>query len=64
MADTLAEGQAALYAAGLKPDYLALVHAQTLEPLATLSQPARLLAAARLGPVRLLDNIAVSAGLS
>ncbi len=59
VADMLTEGEAALNAAGLKPDYFALVHAQTLEPLAELSRPARLLAAAKLGPVRLLDNVAV-----
>jgi pantoate--beta-alanine ligase len=59
VADTLAEGEAALSAAGLKPDYFALVHAETLEPLAENSEPARVLAAARLGPVRLLDNVAV-----
>ena len=43
---------------GMVPDYVALVHAQTLEPLAGLVAPARLIAAAKLGHVRLLDNVA------
>jgi pantoate--beta-alanine ligase len=49
----------ALARAGMTPDYLALVHAETLEPLGAPIRPARLLAAARLGAVRLLDNVAV-----
>ena len=58
----LAEGEARLTAAGFAPDYLALVAAETLEPLAqTTTAPMRLLAAARLGSVRLLDNMGVSA---
>ena len=43
----------------MQPDYLALVNAQSLQPLETLARPARLIAAARAGSVRLLDNIAV-----
>jgi pantoate--beta-alanine ligase len=46
-------------AAGMAPDYIALVHAHSLEPINTLAEPARLIAAAKLGPVRLLDNVAV-----
>jgi pantoate--beta-alanine ligase len=62
VAQVLAEGEARLTAAGFAPDYLALVAAETLEPLAqTTTTPMRLLAAARLGSVRLLDNMAVSA---
>jgi pantoate--beta-alanine ligase len=45
--------------AGMVPDYVALVQAHSLEPLAALAQPARLIAAARLGHVRLLDNVPV-----
>ncbi|MDE1895447.1 MAG: pantoate--beta-alanine ligase [Rhodospirillales bacterium] len=56
---TLHNARHELAAAGMVPDYVALVHAETLEPLGTLQQPARLLAAARLGHVRLLDNLAV-----
>jgi pantoate--beta-alanine ligase len=56
----LAAGQARLVAAGFAPDYLALVVAETLEPLTRKSAaPMRLLAAAKLGTVRLLDNMAV-----
>ncbi|WP_298215357.1 pantoate--beta-alanine ligase [Acidocella sp.] len=56
---TLAAARDRLIAQGMLPDYLALVQAETLEPLAVLQAPARLLAAARLGPVRLLDNLGV-----
>lgn len=40
-------------------EYLDLRHPQTLTPLGRLDGPARLLAAAWLGPVRLIDNVAV-----
>ena len=57
----LDSGLATLRGAGFAPDYLALVEAETLRPLAAprTGGPMRLLAAARLGSVRLLDNIAV-----
>ncbi|MCW8307259.1 pantoate--beta-alanine ligase [Acidiphilium sp. PA] len=55
----VAAGEAALVAAGFTVDYLALVDAQTLEPLSDRVGAARLIAAARLGTTRLLDNIAV-----
>ena len=62
VAQVLAEGEARLIAAGFAPDYLALVAAETLEPVQQkTTAPMRLLAAARLGSVRLLDNMAVSA---
>lgn len=49
-----------LIAAGFtKLDYLELCDAETLEPLAELKTPARLLAAAWLGQTRLIDNVAV-----
>jgi pantoate--beta-alanine ligase len=59
----LAAGRERLVAAGFAPDYLALVAAESLEPLDALdrARPMRLLAAARLGAVRLLDNMAVTA---
>ncbi len=41
------------------PDYVTLVGAETLEPLDMFTKPARLIAAARLGSVRLLDNLPV-----
>lgn len=48
-----------LAASGMIPDYVALVQAETLEAIAQLTPPARLIAAARLGTVRLLDNLPV-----
>ena len=51
----LAEAVAALAAAGFVPDYLALVQPDTL--LTWTGGPGRLLAAVRLGDVRLLDNM-------
>jgi pantoate--beta-alanine ligase len=60
VADTLAAARTDLLAAGFeKVDYLALCHAETLEPLSVHADPARLLAAAWAGGVRLIDNIAV-----
>ncbi|WP_435164458.1 pantoate--beta-alanine ligase [Falsirhodobacter sp. 1013] len=50
----------ALRAAGFASvDYVELCDAETLEPVGTLSRPARLLAAASIDGVRLIDNIAV-----
>ena len=55
-----AEGAATLLAAGFDHvDYLEFRDADSLEPVATLNQPTRLLAVARLGETRLLDNLAV-----
>lgn len=51
----LTEAVVALTDAGFAPDYLALVEPQTLRPWQ--GGPGRLLAAARLGEVRLLDNM-------
>ena len=61
VAASLDEAVATLRGAGLAPDYLALVGAGTLVPLTARRQdgPMRLIAAARLGAVRLLDNVAV-----
>ncbi|HEY0149990.1 MAG TPA: pantoate--beta-alanine ligase [Allosphingosinicella sp.] len=38
-------------------DYVALCDAETLEPVTSLTRPARLLAAAKLGRTRLIDNL-------
>lgn len=57
----LAAARQAVAAAGLGPvDYLAVVDGETMEPRDEPSgRPARLVAAIRLGPVRLLDNMPV-----
>jgi pantoate--beta-alanine ligase len=62
VAAVLDQAKASVTAAGMQPDYLALVDAHSLEPLESLAdaRPARLLAAARAGTVRLLDNVAVT----
>jgi pantoate--beta-alanine ligase len=61
VADALAGARARLAAAGFDPiDYVALCDADTLVPLDTLDRPARLLAAARIGKTRLIDNLAVT----
>lgn len=41
-------------------DYIALCDAETLEPVTGADRPARLLAAARIGTTRLIDNLAVN----
>jgi len=60
--EALARGRASLEGAGFGPiDYFELRDAETLEPMTTLRRPARILAAARLGKTRLIDNLAVIA---
>lgn len=54
----LAQGNAALYEAGFTPDYLELRDA-SLAQVSPATQHAVLLAAAKLGPARLIDNLAV-----
>jgi pantoate--beta-alanine ligase len=55
----VAAGSQSLLKAGFASiDYLALVDAETLAPLAKLDRPGRVLAAAKLGAVRLIDNVA------
>ena len=61
-APALAGGISALDGAGFITDYLELRDAADLSPMITLDRPARLLAAARLGRTRLIDNIAVMRG--
>ncbi len=56
-----ARARAALLDAGFAAvDYVALRDAETLAPVASLTRPARALAAARLGRARLIDNVAVA----
>ncbi len=58
----LAAAVARLAEAGFDPiDYVALVDAASLEPIEALDGPARLIAAAKLGRTRLIDNLAVGA---
>jgi pantoate--beta-alanine ligase len=54
-----AVARAELDGAGVEIDYLALVDDCTLEPLSTLRRGARLLIAAQVGRIRLIDNAAV-----
>jgi pantoate--beta-alanine ligase len=56
------EGEASrhLTAAGFTSvDYVAILNANTLQPIASRTEPARILAAAWLGKTRLIDNMAV-----
>jgi pantoate--beta-alanine ligase len=63
IAATLADGRNALEQAGFAPDYLEARHAETLAPLGPgAERPIRLLAAARLGKTRLIDNVGVQFG--
>lgn len=45
---------------GAEPEYVALVDAETLEPLAALDRPALLAAAVKIGQTRLIDNVRVA----
>jgi pantoate--beta-alanine ligase len=57
----LDSGRAAIAAAGFSLDYLVVCDATTLAPITTLSAPARVLVAAKIGKTRLIDNMAVLA---
>lgn len=60
VAETLAKAEAAIVAGGFDSvDYVALADADSLERLDVLRKPARLLAAARIGKTRLIDNLPV-----
>jgi pantoate--beta-alanine ligase len=60
IANVEAEACRHIVAAGFTSvDYLAIRDAQTLQPIANLARPARILAAAWLGKTRLIDNMAV-----
>lgn len=50
-----------LAAAGLKPDYAAVVERETLQPLSQLTRPAVALIAAKVGKTRLIDNMLLEA---
>ena len=60
VAETLAKAEAHIVAGGFDSvDYVALADADSLERLGEYRKPARLLAAARMGKTRLIDNLAV-----
>ena len=59
VADTLTGARAALAGAGFAIDYLDMVDGPSLRRLARVATGCRVLTAARLGSVRLLDNFAV-----
>jgi len=58
----LAEARTALITAGFDVDYLALADAETLALNPASNRPRRLLAAARIGSTRLIDNLAIEQG--
>ena len=61
VADSLRSVTASLANAGFDPiDYVTLADADDLAPMTALDCPARILAAARLGKARLIDNMAVT----
>ena len=61
VAEALEKARGRLEAAGFDPiDYVALRDAETLAPMNVLDRPARLLAAAKLGRTRLIDNLPVN----
>lgn len=60
VADALARAEADIVKGGFDSvDYVALADADSLERLTDFRKPARLLAAARIGKTRLIDNLAV-----
>jgi pantoate--beta-alanine ligase len=61
VAEALATARDKLAKAGFEPiDYVELRDAETLAPMEALDRPGRLLAAARIGQTRLIDNLPVA----
>jgi len=58
--DALAEARRSLEGAGFEVDYVDLADAETLTPGPAPGRPRRLLAAARMGTTRLIDNMAIA----
>jgi pantoate--beta-alanine ligase len=54
------EARAALAEAGVEPEYLAVVSAQTMEPVERIEGDVLAVIAARIGAVRLIDNVPIS----
>ena len=62
VAAALADGMKTLEAAGFESiDYLEVCDAESLEPVAAVERPARVLAAAQVGGTRLIDNLPILA---
>jgi pantoate--beta-alanine ligase len=57
----LAAVRSALERAEVEPEYVALVDGETLDPLARVQDRALLAVAARVGDVRLIDNVVIGA---
>jgi pantoate--beta-alanine ligase len=55
-----AAGLDALAEAGIEPEYLAVVSPETMEPVRGITGEALAVIAARVGPVRLIDNLSLS----
>ncbi len=55
-----AAGHAELASAGIDPEYLAIVAADTMEPVASIAGDILVAVAARVGPVRLIDNVPIT----
>jgi pantoate--beta-alanine ligase len=55
-----ARGRAAMSDFDVEPEYLALVDPESLEPVGDVDRPVLVAVAARVGPVRLIDNTLVS----
>jgi pantoate--beta-alanine ligase len=58
-ADVVAAGREAMRALDVTPEYLEVVSAETLEPIDPLSGELLIAVAARVGGVRLIDNVLV-----
>ena len=59
----IAAGRAVLEADAIEPEYLAAVSAETLEPVKVISGEVLVPVAARIGGVRLIDNVIVGPGV-
>jgi pantoate--beta-alanine ligase len=55
-----AAGRSELAAAGVDPEYLALVSPETMEPVPVIEGDVLAAVAARVGPVRLIDNLPIT----
>ena len=56
----IAAGHAELAAAGIEPEYLAIVAADTMEPVASVEGDVLVAVSARVGSVRLIDNVPIT----